>query len=161
MTYELIRSRRKTLSIHIKPNGDIEVRAPLRLAVREIERFISEKTAWIEKKRAQIAIRRAAEPKELPPSAYAAGEFKRTALELVRGWEKKLGVAASFVGFRAMTTRWGSCTLKTRRIRLNAALEYCPAECLEYVVVHELAHLLENNHSPRFWAVVAKALPDY
>ena len=60
-----------------------------------------------------------------------------------------------------MTSRWGSCTAKTRRIRLNAALEYCPRECLEYVVVHELAHLRENNHSPRFWAIVADALPDY
>jgi len=44
---------------------------------------------------------------------------------------------------------------------LNAVLAYCPLECLEYVVVHELAHLRENNHSPRFWAIVAGALPDY
>jgi predicted metal-dependent hydrolase len=97
----------------------------------------------------------------LPPSQYAPDEFERTVREHVRIWESRLGVTTSFVGIRRMTSRWGSCTAKTRRIRLNAALEYCPRECLEYVVVHELAHLRESNHSPRFWAIVADALPDY
>jgi predicted metal-dependent hydrolase len=97
----------------------------------------------------------------LPPSQYAPGEFERTARELANIWEQRLGVTTSFVGIREMSSRWGSCTAKTRRIRLNAALEYCPRECLEYVVVHELAHLRESNHSPRFWAIVADALPDY
>ena len=60
-----------------------------------------------------------------------------------------------------MSSRWGSCTAKTRRIRLNAALVYCPPECVEYIVVHELAHPREGNHSTRFWALVAEALPDY
>ena len=161
MNYTLTRSRRKTLAIHIKPNGSIEVRAPLRLAKSEIERFITSKTAWIEKKKTQIATRKPAEPRELPQSPYAKGEFAKTARELVKDWEERLGVATTFVGIRTMTSRWGSCTAKTNRIRLNAALAYCPLDCLEYVVVHELAHLRENNHSPRFWMIVAGALPDY
>jgi predicted metal-dependent hydrolase len=97
----------------------------------------------------------------LPPSQYAPGDFERTVRDIVNIWELRLCVTPSFVGIRKMTSRWGSCTAKTRRIRLNAALEYCPRECLEYVVVHELAHLRESNHSPRFWAIVADALPDY
>ena len=161
MNYTLTRSRRKTLAIHIKPDGSIEIRAPLRLAKSEIERFITSKTAWIEKKKTQIAARKPAEPRELPKSQYAKGEFEKIVRELVKTWEQRLGVETTFVGIRAMTSRWGSCTAKTRRIRLNAALAYCPLDCFEYVVVHELAHLRENNHSPRFWAIVADALPDY
>ena len=161
IAYTLTRSCRKTLAIHIKPDGSVEVRAPLRLAKSEIERFVMSKIAWIEKKQVQIAARQPAAPHELPPSQYAPGEFERTVRELVSVWGQRLGVSVSFVGLRAMTSRWGSCTAKTQRIRLNAALEYCPRECLEYVVVHELAHLRENNHSSRFWAIVAGALPDY
>ena len=161
VAYTLIRSRRKTLAIHIKPDGTVEVRAPLRLAKSEIERFVASKAQWIEKKQTQIAARKPAEPRELPLSQYTAGQFERIACELVKIWEQRLGVATTFVGFRTMTSRWGSCTTKTRRIRLNATLAYCPMKCLEYVVVHELAHLRENNHSPRFWTIVAGALPDY
>ena len=164
LNYTLIRSRRKTLAIHIKSDGAVEVRAPLRLAKSEIERFVASKTRWIEKKQTQIAAKKPGEPREpreLPPSQYADGEFERIARELVKLWEQRLGVAVTFVGFRAMSSRWGSCTAKTKRIRLNMALAYCPRECLEYVVVHELAHLRENNHSPRFWAIVTDALPDY
>ena len=161
MNYTLTRSRRKTLAIHIKTDGTVEVRAPLRLVKSEIERFVKSKTDWIEKKQAQIAARKPAELRELPQSKYAKGEFEQTTRELVKIWEQRLGVETTFVGFRAMTSRWGSCTAKTRRIRLNAVLACCQLECLEYVIVHELAHLRENNHSPRFWAIVADALPDY
>lgn len=159
--YTLTRSRRKTLAIYIKPDGAVEVRAPLRLAKSEIERFVTSKIAWIEQKQTQITARQSAEPRELPSSQYAPCEFERTACELVRICGQRLGVTVSFVGFRTMTSRWGSCTAKTRRIRLNSALAYCPRECLEYVIVHELAHLRENNHSSRFWEIVADALPDY
>jgi predicted metal-dependent hydrolase len=161
MHYTLTRSKRKTLAIHIKPDGTVEVRAPLRLVKSEIDRFLTAKAAWIEKKRTQIAARQPAQPRDLPTSQYADGEFEQTVRELVKTWQQRLGVDVSFVGIRAMTSRWGSCTAKTRRIRLNAALAYCPRECLEYVVVHELAHLRENNHSSRFWTIVAEALPDY
>ena len=161
INYTLIRSGRKTLAIHIKSDGAVEVRAPLRLAKREIERFITSKEAWIRKNRAQLAAKKSAEPREFPPSEYLSGEFERVTRELIQAWEQRFGVETAYVGIRAMTSRWGSCTAKTRRIRLNTALTYCPQECLEYVVVHELAHLLENNHSQRFWAIVAEALPDY
>jgi len=159
--YTLKRSRRKTLAIHIKPDGTVEVRAPLRLVKSEIERFVAAKSAWIIKKQAQFSAKQSAGPQEPPPSQYAPGEFMRIARELVEIWERRLGVEVSFVGFRAMTSRWGSCTAKTRRIRVNTALCRLPRRCLEYVIVHELAHLLESNHSSRFWALVAGALPDY
>jgi predicted metal-dependent hydrolase len=167
MTYILTRSRRKTLAIHIKPDdrspagSSVEVRAPFRLAKSEIERFVASKQAWIEKKQTQIAAHLPIVPRELPSSQYGKGEFERVVRELIAEWERRLGATVAFVGIRKMSTRWGSCTMKTRRIRLNATLEYCPRECLEYVIVHELAHIRENNHSPRFWAIVEDALPDF
>ena len=161
LNYTIIRSRRKTLAIHIKPDGSIEARAPLRLAKSEIERFITSKENWIKKKQEQIAVKKSTEPRALPEPSYAKGEFELTLRELIKTWERRLGVETAFVCIRAMSSRWGSCTAKTRRIRFNAALVYCPFECLEYVVVHELTHLRENNHSPRFWAAVAVAVPDY
>ena len=159
-SYTLTRSRRRTLAIHIKPDGAVEVRAPLRLAKAEIERFVAAKAHWIEAKQTQIAARQAAQPQELPPPQYTSEEFEHILRTLIAKWEPRLGVHTAFVGVRVMTSRWGSCTMKTRRIRLNAALAYCPLECIEYVVVHELTHLRENNHSPRFWALVADSLPD-
>ena len=128
MNYTLTRSRRKTLAIHIKPDGAVEVRAPLRLAKSEIERFVTSKVVWIKKKQSQIAARKPTEPRELPQSPYAKGEFEQTAREFIKVWEQRLGVTTTFIGFRAMTSRWGSCTANTRRIRLSAALAYCPQE---------------------------------
>lgn len=159
--YTLTRSRRKTLAIHIKTDGAVEVRAPLRLGKSEIERFVASKSAWIEKKQSQTTAWQSAAPRELPPLEYANGEFESVIRDMVEIWEARLGVSVSFVGIRRMSSRWGSCTTKTRRTRLNAALKYCPRECLEYVIVHELAHLRENNHSPCFWTIVETSLPDY
>jgi len=161
--YTLKRSKRKTLAIYIKPDGAVEVRAPLRPSKADIDRFVESKAQWIANKQTLIKTRSTdgSESNTRPQSLYAPGEFENTIQNLMDKSQTRLGVSCSFVGVRKMTSRWGSCTAKTRRIRINAALEYCPRECLEYVVVHELAHLRECNHSPRFWAIVASALPDY
>ena len=63
--------------------------------------------------------------------------------------------------FRAMTSRWGSCTPKKNRLTFNYNLALVPKECSEYVVVHEFSHFFEGNHSERFYAVVARVMPDY
>jgi predicted metal-dependent hydrolase len=107
VTYALTRSRRKTLAIHIKPDGSVEVRAPLRLAKSEIERFVASKSTWITKKQAQIAARKSVALRELPTSEYANGEFERVTRELINVWEQQFGVSASFVGIRKMSSRWG------------------------------------------------------
>jgi predicted metal-dependent hydrolase len=87
--YTLTRSRRKTLAIHVKPDGAVEVRAPLRLSKSEIERFVSSKSRWIEQKQAQITERQPSAKRELPPCQYRDGEFERTARELVKTWEQR------------------------------------------------------------------------
>jgi predicted metal-dependent hydrolase len=80
---------------------------------------------------------------------------------LLDGWGARMGVRHDFLGLRRMTTRWGSCVPARRRIWLNTALVRCRPALLEYVVVHELAHLREASHGPRFRALMDEQLPDW
>ena len=80
---------------------------------------------------------------------------------LIEMWEKKLGVEVSEWRIRRMSTRWGSCNVNARRIWLSLELIKKSKECLEYVVVHELTHLLEPGHGPRFIARMDIALPNW
>ncbi len=80
---------------------------------------------------------------------------------LIARWEKTLGVQVSEWRIRRMKTRWGSCNPKARRIWLNAELAKKPFECLEYVVVHEMLHLLERRHNNTFYALMDRFLPDW
>jgi len=76
-------------------------------------------------------------------------------------WEPRMGLKIAAVSFRRMKTRWGSCTSSRRTIRLNTALVSAPKEILEYVLVHEMAHIRESNHSSRFWSIVEEHLPGW
>ncbi|MBP5211686.1 MAG: M48 family metallopeptidase [Pyramidobacter sp.] len=93
--------------------------------------------------------------------AFCRAQMKAAVPPLLRRWQPVLGVAATGVTLRAMTTRWGSCNTQTGHITLNLRLVEKDPRCLEYVVVHELCHLLEANHSARFWNHVARCLPDW
>lgn len=81
--------------------------------------------------------------------------------QLLQAWEKKMGVRHTGLKVHRMKTRWGSCNVRTGGINLNTLLVCWPEKCLEYIVVHELAHLHEANHSPRFHAIVERYLPDW
>ena len=81
--------------------------------------------------------------------------------DLISKWEKPMRVRVERFSVRKMTTRWGSCTPKSRSIRFNSELARHAPECLEYVVVHELAHLLERSHNARFKAILDRFMPDW
>ncbi len=83
------------------------------------------------------------------------------AMPLVRKWEAILGVRAAGVGIKKMKTKWGTCTIEARRIWLNLELAKKPPMCLEYLIVHELAHLIERNHTDRFVALMDRHLPNW
>jgi predicted metal-dependent hydrolase len=80
---------------------------------------------------------------------------------LITQWETKLGVSVASVTIRKMKTKWGSCTIPTRRIRFNLDLIQKPPICLEYVVVHELVHLLEPSHNHRFKSLMDHYMPQW
>lgn len=81
--------------------------------------------------------------------------------ELIAKWQPVIGVTVADWGIKAMKTRWGTCNIGDRRIWLALALAQKPAHCLEYVVVHEMVHLLERTHNHRFQAFMTRFLPDW
>jgi hypothetical protein len=80
---------------------------------------------------------------------------------LIKKWESKLGVQVDDWGIKRMKTKWGTCNSKARRIWLNLELAKKPIRCLEYIIVHEMVHLLERHHNDRFIAIMNKRLPQW
>lgn len=101
------------------------------------------------------------ENKALVLSSYYRDALKARIAELLPMWESKIGVAATDWGVKRMKTKWGSCNCQAKRIWLNLELAKKPPECLEYILVHELVHLLERNHNERFKGYMDKLLPDW
>lgn len=98
--------------------------------------------------------------------AQVLARWRRTQLQaqvpaLLAKWEPVVGAHAAAWGIKQMTTRWGTCSLRARRIWLSLELSQWPLSCLDYVVVHELTHLHERLHSARFWQLVAQAMPEW
>ena len=80
---------------------------------------------------------------------------------LLKKWQKALGVEVAGCGIKRMKTKWGSCSAEARRIWLNLELAKKPVQCLEYLIVHELAHLIERHHNERFTALMDEHLPQW
>jgi len=101
------------------------------------------------------------EKREAIVSAWYRDEVRKAAAPLIEKWEAAMGVSVNQLHIQRMKTRWGSCNPRTRSIRLNSDLAKKPRECLEYIVVHELTHLLEPSHNIRFIALMDKFLPNW
>lgn len=156
--YVLIRSPRKTISVEIKAGGEVVVRAPNRMRRGEIDGFVESRRGWIEAHLEKL-------PEALPK--FTEGELRELARhgkevlpEIVAWYAPKVGVDYGRITIRAQRTRWGSCSAKGN-LNFNCLLMLTPDHVIEYVVVHELCHRKEMNHSPRFWAQVESVLPDY
>ena len=161
----LVRSSRKTLAVQIRADGTVIARAPLRMPKERILGFLSEKASWIctqqgrmqerEKMRQQACIHLdAAQEKELRERAKSV-LAQRTAY-----FARQVGVTYGRITVRDQKTRWGSCS-QTGNLNFNFRLILAPPEVLDYVVVHELCHRRQMNHSAQFWQEVAQVLPDY
>ncbi|HEV7667331.1 MAG TPA: SprT family zinc-dependent metalloprotease [Thermoanaerobaculia bacterium] len=99
--------------------------------------------------------------REAVVSAWYRQLLKVEVPTLITTWEPRLGVAVEKFYVQRMKTRWGSCNVTARTIRLNTELAKKPRECLEYIVVHEMVHLLERNHGPRFVALMNRFSPNW
>ncbi len=160
IVYQIIRSSRKTISLQITPDGEVICRCPKRMSKREVDAFVQSKKSWIEKHLGKVAAQPA-----LPPFTEAERKAlaERAAAILparAAHFAPMVGVSYQRIAIRAQRTRWGSCSSQGN-LNFNCLLVLCPPEVLDYVVIHELCHRKELNHSPRFWAEVEKYCPDY
>ena len=158
--YTLIQSRRKTISIVIKPTGEVEVRCPHRCAKRDIEAFVASREDWIRRHLETIAARPKAEVLTAEEQRTLAREASEKLPERVRFFAGKMGVTCGRITIRSQRTRWGSCSAKGN-LNFNCLLMLCPEEVRDYVVIHELCHRKELNHSTAFWSEVEQYCPDY
>ncbi len=204
MEYTVIRSRRKTIAVEITKDGEVLVRAPLRLARREVFAFVDQNSGWITRKLDQVRARKGQrEPRRFRDGEsfpflgeqhllrfVAGGEYLQKqngefllgidlsdrAGDLFRVWYRarareiledrvahfafRMGLACRTVRITDARERWGSCSAAGT---LNFAwrLVMAPPPVIDYVIVHELTHIVEMNHSRRFWERLRCILPDY
>ena len=166
MKVMVIRSNRKTVSIEIKPDMTVTVRAPRSVTERQIERILQEKDNWIQKHFEQMKMKNAgAGEQDINPLTdedirRLANDAKMYIPERVEYYAGIIGVSYGRITIRNQKTRWGSCSSKGN-LNFNCLLMLTPPEVIDYVVVHELCHRKEMNHSKKFWNEVEKVIPDY
>ena len=163
MQYTVIRSNRKTLALQIK-DGDLIVRAPRKAKRAEIDAMIDQHRLWIEKhwQKAEQH-RQAAEALEsltMEEIHALADQALKVIPERVRYYAPLIGVTYGRITIRNQRTKWGSCSAQGN-LNFNCLLMLTPPEVLDSVVVHELCHRKEMNHSERFYAEVFRVFPDY
>lgn len=163
MEYEIIRSNRKTLAAQIW-QGRLIIRAPQEATNVDIEHFINKRMQWIEAHIAESLARTEAVrniPKLTPEELRALTEQAlRVIPERVAYYAPLVGVTYGRITIRRQTTRWGSCSSKGN-LNFNCLLMLTPPEVLDSVVVHELCHRKELNHSKKFYAEVLRVFPTY
>ena len=139
--------------IRVKKDGSVHVSTNFFTREKTILEFVEKKSSWIKKQQLLLS-------KQTYHDSSTKEEAKALILPLVEKWSAIMNVTPTFVGFRKNRTRWGSCSGKNR-LNFNTRLAKMHPDFIEYVVVHELAHIRHKNHSKNFWAEVEKYLPDY
>ena len=163
MQYKIIRSQRKTLAIEIR-NAEILVRAPQRASDDAVDRFVEKHRAWIEQKLRIAKERIDRADAEAPLSAddlrALALRAGRVLPERVAYYAERIGVNYRRITIRKQKSKWGSCSAKGN-LNFNCLWMLAPPAVQDAIVVHELCHLKEMNHSAAFWREVARVCPDY
>lgn len=169
----VLRKSVRALRLSFDRDGRLRATAPWRMSDAVIAEFVEAKRAWIQRQQGRLeALRakaleeaRALEGLDARGRAALQRQQKRRlqaqALALLPRWEASLGVKVSAIGIRAMRTRWGSCNTKTGKIWLSTNLAKHPPECLEYILVHEMIHLLVRPHNAAFRAHLDRHLPQW
>lgn len=161
MEMELIRSARKSLSVEISADCRVIVRAPKRMPERVIREFVASRSEWIlknlERQRQKAERFKEPSPAQVEKIKLAA---KRVLGEKLAYWAGIMGVSPSGMKITSAKGRFGSCSAKNR-ICFSWRLMLYPEDAIDYVVVHELAHILHKNHGAAFHDCVARVLPDH
>lgn len=162
----VVKKRMKHMYLRIKKeDGSVLISAPHQVSREAICQFASERIDWIRENREKYLRnhRRDDEQKNLSQTELKNQKelLKTQVAVLVAKWEPVMGVKVSGVTIRQMKTRWGSCNVRTHHININLALAHKGEECLEYVVVHEMTHILEPSHNQVFWGYMTQFYPQW
>jgi predicted metal-dependent hydrolase len=142
------------------PDGRVTVTAPRYVSEAEIAAFVREKQAWIVKHQERIATAVPAMEREPVPEELRPVLYERIG-PLVSYWADRMGLEPPTFSVRKMTSRWGTCNIQRRHVTIALELARRDDELLEYVVVHELTHLIERGHGPAFKAIMSRYLPEW
>ena len=161
---KIIRSKRKTFTIEIKPQEGLIVRAPQNATEDQIQKIIDKHKNWIESRTKKIQERQEILKSVGRLSIDEIKDLAEKALKIiperVKYYAALLGVTYGRITIRNQKTRWGSCSNRGN-LNFNCLLMLAPPEVLDSVVVHELCHLKEMNHSKQFYAEVLRVFPNY
>lgn len=163
LSYSVVRSDRRSFAVQVMGDGSVIVRAPRRMKDSDIAALVRERSAWIARTRAKVMA--AAERSDAPELTHEViAQLAERAHEViparVRYFAPLVGVSVGRVTIRNQVSKWGSCSA-AGNLNFNCLLMLTPPEVLDYVVVHELCHRRQMNHSTKFWAEVGRVLPDY
>ena len=163
MKYTLRKNRRtKYMRLSVYPDGSVSVSVPWRMSQKAVERFLVSRATWIFEKLEYFM--------KHPAHTFIKGsdkeykEYKeqarKIALERLEHWNQFYGFAWNKVSIRNQKTRWGSCS-RQGNLSFNYKIATIAPELADYVIVHELCHLKEFNHSRKFWKLLEKTIPLY
>lgn len=165
--FRIKKSRRKTWALSIEPDLSLLMKIPFSVSYTDAERLMGTKENWILKKYRELKREKDRIPvSDLTPRQREELEkrYRKAAKEYfsarVSYYERIIGVTHASIAVRDQKTRWGSCSSRGN-LNFNWRLMLAPPRVLDYVVVHELCHRKEMNHSKAFWRAVETVLPDY
>lgn len=160
--YTLKRSdRRKTVAVQVLPTLEVVVRAPARMPRAEIDRIVRAHALWIARQQARLRERSLAAPPPDEAEIAALREKARAYIpDRVAHFARVMNLSPTAVKINAARTRYGSCSGKNS-LNFSCLLMRCPLEAVDYVIVHELAHIVHKNHGAAFYALIARYMPDH
>ena len=165
---DVVYSKRRTIGLEVQADGKVLIRAPKGITKKVLMDFVNDRQEWIVEKWFLIEKHRRKKAEAPKPDyeghpeieAFYRRAARKKIIERTAWYAKLMGVTYGRISIRAAKTRWGSCS-GAGNLNFNWKLVLMPPEVLDYVVVHELAHRKEMNHSERFWKVVEAEIPDY
>lgn len=160
MGYRIIRSDRRSLSIEINDDAELVVRAPRRMSEKEIQKFVCKHSEWADSRIERARERRRRFDYEDENSEELIMQAKEIIPVKVSYYGELMGIKPAGVKITSAKKRFGSCNAKNS-LCFSWRLMIYPDEAIDYVVVHELAHIRHHNHSRAFYALVEKYMPDY
>lgn len=163
ISYKLKRSRRaKRMRLAVYCDGSVVITSPFGIEQSIIEKFLNDKKHWV---RDKIQFFKSVDSKAIRTFSHKdylgnRDEAHALAHERVRFYNKIYGFSFNKIFIKNQKTRWGSCSRK-QNLNLNYKIVFLPQKHQDYIIVHEMCHLKEFNHSRKFWTLVGKALPNY